>query len=213
MRTCVSPCLQTFKLDTLSKIVYPRQDPTNKLGGLKAKAIKEGSCTDSVTMCCLRVVSMVRNNLRNNHTFSVHGSGRLFAVMDHGGCFCPWCGRIMQLFATCQAGKFLSPTQWMAAAHDMVLAYAANDLWSYAAGLAHIRICTRLTIREEGKACTVRSHAVIYYAFCITGKGPTGNKQLGRTYDTLVRKAWKECAARGMACCAHHFPDSAHAVV
>ena len=157
LRACsasVSPCLQTFNLGTLSKIVYPRQDPTNKLGGLKAKAIKEGSCTDFYHVL-LEGDVMVRNNLRNCQSFPVHGSGGLSAVMDHGWCFCPWCGCILQLCATVQAGKFLSQTQWMAAAHDMVLAYAANDLWSYTAGLAHIRICTRLTIREEGKACTV----------------------------------------------------------
>ena len=34
---------------------------------------------------------------------------------------------------------------------------------------------------------------------CLSGKGSTGNRGLGRAYDALVRKLWQECASRGIA--------------
>ena len=64
-----------------------------------------------------------------------------------------------------------------------------------------LRIFAIVCDSQSGKkACSGHLvHAAVNLdEFVCAGKGHAGNRLLGRVYDTLVRKAWKECAARGM---------------
>ena len=100
-------------------------------------------------------------------------------------------------FAFQVQGKQMTNMQWTVALHDMVLTYAANDLWAYTAGLAHIRTCTKLVIKSES---TEHEFHLVCRCMCMSSvSGSGGNWRIGQVYDTLVRKHWQESASRGDA--------------